>query len=144
MPTEWERRHEAFKAIHDKLADVLAKLDSPSDPQTVAIISSVVLSILVGKRGTPYSNDITSDDTVIAADPDKKIKVYDIFIANIGTVDSVVSVQMGANVRYKAKLGEKGIWLKTFLGPWEGADNEALAVNVSASTIHYTIHAEQV
>lgn len=37
----WERRHEALKAIHDKIAEALAKLDKPTDPQTAQLLDDV-------------------------------------------------------------------------------------------------------
>lgn len=45
MVVTWERRHEALKAIHDKIAEVLAKLDNESDPQLVDILASTVTAL---------------------------------------------------------------------------------------------------
>lgn len=42
----WGQSPKAYKAIHDKIAEVLAKLDAPTDPQTVEIIKSVLLTTL--------------------------------------------------------------------------------------------------
>lgn len=42
----WGQSPEAYKAIHDKIAEVLTKLDTPTDPQTVEIVTSIALSII--------------------------------------------------------------------------------------------------
>jgi len=57
----WGDYADAYKAIHDKIAEVLQKLDLPADPQTVAIISSVVLTV----QATDLDiRDLTSSDIV--------------------------------------------------------------------------------
>lgn len=54
MTISWERRHEALKAIHDKIAEVLAKLDNPSDPQIVDIVASITLAVAVNNFPSDY------------------------------------------------------------------------------------------
>lgn len=41
----WSQYDQAFKRIHDKLVEILTKLDQPADPQTVEIIASIVLTV---------------------------------------------------------------------------------------------------
>lgn len=38
---EWGWYAEAYKAIHDKIAELLAKLDAPSDPQTAQLLDNL-------------------------------------------------------------------------------------------------------
>jgi len=38
---EWGWYAEAYRAIHDKIAEVLAKLDAPSDPQTAQLLDNL-------------------------------------------------------------------------------------------------------
>lgn len=42
---EWGQYQQAYKAIHDKIAEVLAKLDNEPDPQIVDILSATVADL---------------------------------------------------------------------------------------------------
>jgi len=68
----WERRHEAFKAIWEKLTDILTKLDQPTDPQTVEIIKSIILGTLGRNLGNLvngyFENDFEGWDGVYNAE----------------------------------------------------------------------------
>lgn len=45
MSVEWDQYAKAYKAIHNKIAEVLAKLDNQSDPALFAILSSTVADL---------------------------------------------------------------------------------------------------
>lgn len=86
MSTTWERRHEALKAIHDKIAEVLAKLDDLTDPQTTEIVTSRSLKTVTIDHGT------MGDNVIVAAVSGKRIKVYAV----------VLVVSAAVNCRWKS------------------------------------------
>lgn len=85
MTINWERRHEAFKALYDKMNEVLLKLDQPTDPQTVEIIKSMILSTLARNRGNLvngyFENDFEGWDVVNNAE----ISTDDNFPSDVGS-----------------------------------------------------------
>jgi len=42
---EWGQYQQAYKAVHDKIAEVLAKLDNPADPQLIDVLSATVADL---------------------------------------------------------------------------------------------------
>lgn len=42
---EWGQYQQAYKAVHDKIAEVLAKLDNPADPQLIDVLSATVANL---------------------------------------------------------------------------------------------------
>ena len=61
MPVNWERRHEAFKAIHDKIAEVLARLHD----------------VILQRKGTAYEINVSASGAVgPAVASGKKLIIY--------------------------------------------------------------------
>lgn len=153
MAVSWERRHEALKAIHDKIAEVLAKLDAPADPQIVEIVASIVLTVAqqsiertLQKKGTP-TRDSTTTNKEIVANPSagNKLQVYGWFL-KVDT-DEIVTLRYGGeNGQVFAGLPTKGVAAMNLLGIDEsgGADENIFLVKSGSGNVEVVVWTEVV
>ena len=129
----WGQSPEAYKAIHDKIDEVLAKLDNPTDPQTA--------EILVGKtfKTAKISQNTSGDNEIVSAVSGKKIKVYVVVLNVAGTVsckwrsatnDLTGAMPLQAREGYTVSVAPPAFVLVTNQG-------EALNLNLSAAVFAY-------
>jgi len=125
----WGQYAEAFKALHTKLSEILAKLSAV---------------------GTPYSVNATTQGNTTIASPSsgKRLRIKFIDVANNGSAEVTIALRFGdfGDLRFKKALGAKRFFLTNLTGcNWEGAVDEPLKINLSATgNIDVTVLAEEV
>jgi len=127
----WGQYAEAYKALHDKLVDILAKL--------------MHIGNLNQYTGT-YAPTSAGSTTIISAVSEQSIRIYDIYLWNSGTADVSVRLYFGTSGKniFKAKLAPKTGVIKTFLRAWESNLSDSLVLYLDAAgTIDYGIGAVQ-
>jgi len=130
----WSQYDQAFKQIHDRIAEVLTKLDTPADPQTVEIIASIVLTVaqqsierVLQKKGTPTSFNVTASGAVVAAPgAGKRLQLYGFSLLVLA--DEQARLRWGsATGDIIAGLPTKGVIIANLLGIDEkGGENQSL------------------
>ncbi len=101
----WERRHEALKAIHDKIAEALERV--------------------LQTKGTPTRTSVAASGEIVAAPgAGNKLQVYGWFL-KVDTDENVTLRYGGATGQVFAGLPTKGVAGMNLLGIDEsGGDNE--------------------
>jgi len=122
----WERRHEAFKAIHDKIAELVAKLARED-------------AVSLGGVVSPNNAGVQ----VVAGVAGQKIMVYD--AGYHGAVDGLHYFYLGTSAtptdRRFCTSNKAGLIHKTFVQPRVGADGEGLYLfsSVTESNMPYDV-----
>jgi len=136
MTTSWERRHEAFKAIHDKIAEVLAKLGDV----IIGDISKVVPPITVT---TIDSNDKEIKDPAAG----KKFRVKLVYVWNKSGADrNITGFKFGSNpYHFPSKIADKGGFALNLVGAnFEGAADENFYVKADGANVVITVLGEEI
>jgi len=148
--------HQAFKALYDMLDSILKKLDNTSDPQTVEIIASIVLTVAqqsiertLQERGTivSFSEAPTAagSTSIVTPSAGKKIKVLMWFYYCLDDISTELAFSTSGI--YVAGLPRKGCCGLNTIGrtPPQGAADEPLTLIYSgAGTIRGWICIEEV
>jgi len=127
----WGQYAEAYKAIHDTLADILAKLLHIGNSNQYT--------------GT-YAPTSAGSTTIISSVSEQSIKIYDIYLWNSGTADIGVRLYYGTSGKnvFKGKLAPKTGIAKTFVRAWESNPNDSLVLYLDAAgTVDYGVGAVQ-
>lgn len=127
MVVSWERRHEALKAIHDKIAEIL----------------TTVLTVLIQKRGTPTRKTSTTSVEVVAAPgAGKKLRVHGYFLKV--DADEIVTLRHnGASGDIFAGLPTKGVIIANLLVDEAGGDNQNIFLQKSgAGNVDVVVYTE--
>lgn len=123
----WERRYEAWKAIYDKLCEILS-LDDPATPWSCTASAS-------------------GDNVVKTPTSGKKLRIKFLDVWNNGAADITVYLRFGTGTaRFKKTLAPKTGFIMNLKGcNWEGGVNEALNINLSgAGTVDVTVLGQEI
>ena len=120
-PSSWERRGEAWKAVRDELR-------GPAAPWSITATAS-------------------GDNAVKTPESGKKLRVKLVDVWNNGSADITVYLRFATGTaRFKKLLAAKTGFIMNLVGcNWEGAVDEALNVNLSATgTVDITVLGDEV
>lgn len=116
----WERRHEAFKAIHDKIAEVLARLHD-------VIISAMPYEGTI----THFSKTATADVKTVSGDKKLKVLGWNFYC----DADIICELRFKTSGNVIAGIPSKGInaMAKSSINRPLGAVNEAVEIYLSGT-----------
>lgn len=115
MSIQWGQYAEAYKAIHDKLVEILAKLDNASDPQLVDVLAATVTDL---KRITrvewPVEMQVANFGQVMNGDFESYQRITQDGFLYPGWFHKMDGGVTPAGIAFS---GFKAVWLKNMGGP---------------------------
>jgi hypothetical protein len=132
LSVPWGQYAEAYKAIHDKLVEILVQL-------------SVKIEDANQYTGT-YAPTGAGSTTIVSSVSGKTIKIYDFYLWNSGTADVGVRLYFGASGKnvFKGKLAAKTGVIRSMVRHWESNADDSLVLYLDAAgTVDYGVGAVQ-